>query len=510
MLLPHSNVQSKIKSYLLSPGRRNDIKSHGAFIYGSEQPDKSDIAFDTYNTCGQVEASEDAAYSSKGFPIFDRLTAFAGSTTLFLLVMAILVGWIIAGIILKGPTDWQVAMNDGSSIQVYITNTLLIHQQFLNYEHSLGLLANMRSRSLSIGQMLKALEQRRALEPSFPSSESTKPDQDLPSESNYYRFCNKILASIGSPFFIIIYWSGIFVWLGFGPSLQWSNFWQLVINTATAVELTFTTVFLQHIRRRQMEYNDEYMKVIISADERILEKLGLLSGTLPSHVAVVIPKPPMNKAERFVDYYAAVLGGVPGMTAFVVVTTLWLAVGKLMNWSSNWWLIIGTYTGLISFIDEFVLRNIQIRDNDYICAQFEEIDDVDNGNLRTLQVSPPQPPTERRPSLFHRIIEVFIFTFSRWEAVIASFFATVAMLAVATGMMWNETGQLICNTPTMIIEGFLMVILIHGQRRYYNMRQGLLSRALLKRQILLNRLESVRPVFEENNKGVAIQDSVSV
>lgn len=178
MLLPHSNIQSKIKSYLLSPGRRNDIKSHGAFIYGSEQPDKSDIAFDTYNTCGQVEASEDAAYSSKGLPIFDRLTAFAGSTTLFLLVMAILVGWIIAGIILKGPTDWQVAMNDGSSIQVYITNTLLIHQQFLNYEHSLGLLANMRSRSLSIGQMLKALEQRGALEPSFPSSESTKPDQD--------------------------------------------------------------------------------------------------------------------------------------------------------------------------------------------------------------------------------------------------------------------------------------------------------------------------------------------
>ena len=38
-------------------------------------------------------------------------------------------------------------------------------------------------------------------------------------------------------------------------------------------------------------------------------------------------------------------------------------------------------------------------------------------------------------------------------ALLASVLLIVTLLSVATAMHWSQTGQLLCNTPTMIIEG---------------------------------------------------------
>ena len=47
-------------------------------------------------------------------------------------------------------------------------------------------------------------------------------------------------------------------------------------------------------------------------------------------------------------------------------------------------------------------------------------------------------------------------------AVIASVVVVVALIAVATGLRWSETGQLLCNSPTMIVEGFLLLVLFQA------------------------------------------------
>lgn len=50
-------------------------------------------------------------------------------------------------------------------------------------------------------------------------------------------------------------------------------------------------------------------------------------------------------------------------------------------------------------------------------------------------------------------------------------------------MRWSETGQLICNTPTMIVEGFLLPVLIQAHNTTHSQRR------LQFRDILMNRLE---------------------
>lgn len=41
-------------------------------------------------------------------------------------------------------------------------------------------------------------------------------------------------------------------------------------------------------------------------------------------------------------------------------------------------------------------------------------------------------------------------------------FVIILLIAIASGLRWSETGQLICNTPTMIIEGFFLLILMQA------------------------------------------------
>lgn len=56
--------------------------------------------------------------------------------------------------------------------------------------------------------------------------------------------------AIGSPFAFVIAMSLIVLWLVSGPFLQFSDTWQLIINTTTTI-ITFLTVFLiQHTQNK--------------------------------------------------------------------------------------------------------------------------------------------------------------------------------------------------------------------------------------------------------------------
>ena len=50
-----------------------------------------------------------------------------------------------------------------------------------------------------------------------------------------------------------------------------------------------------------------------------------------------------------VDKYARFIGSIGGIILSLLLLGVWLGLGKLMGFNnSNWWLIIGTYPGLVS------------------------------------------------------------------------------------------------------------------------------------------------------------------
>jgi low-affinity ferrous iron transport protein len=115
----------RIGLYLCSPGRQFTIQSAAPTqfinkncddsiqeikIVGNDIPDNKSI----YNETNK---------KSIGARVFDSLTDFAGSSLMFLLTCAILIAWAIAGGVLGAPDEWQIAMQDGSSIQCYYSDS---------------------------------------------------------------------------------------------------------------------------------------------------------------------------------------------------------------------------------------------------------------------------------------------------------------------------------------------------------------------------------------------------
>ena len=67
-------------------------------------------------------------------------------------------------------------------------------------------------------------------------------------------------------------------------------------------------------------------------------------------------------------------------------------------------------------------------------------------------------------------------------AVLASVEIVVGLLIAATAMGWSETAQLICNTPTMILEGgMLLVLMMSHMASHQRMRARL--QTLLQRRV---------------------------
>jgi low-affinity ferrous iron transport protein len=50
------------------------------------------------------------------------------------------------------------------------------------------------------------------------------------------------------------FWVCIFIWVGFGKYCNWSNTWQLYINSATSALMVFILAFLANIRERHTKY----------------------------------------------------------------------------------------------------------------------------------------------------------------------------------------------------------------------------------------------------------------
>lgn len=311
------------------------------------------------------------------------------------------------------------------------------------------------------------------------------------------RTCHVAAVGIGSLYTLIIYWIGIFVWVGIGPLFQFSNTWQLYVNTATAIVLTFTSMFLQNVEQRQEDNLERSLEYATKIDAEIEYHLRELTADGKPNPIFTIPAPGASRTERSITTFGDLMGSGIGVSFSLVFLIVWIAVGPMLMFDDNWVLIIGTFTGLIGFIDGFVLRNLYARGEVTADEQFLALERADMRLLDLLNLPHPVRPAEPAPSLAMRISTSISDFTGRASVSVGSVVLVILLIITASAMLWSETGQLLCNTPTMIIEGFLLLVLIQAHN-VTGAARGRAFSGILKRRVVLNwMVNNVEMVSEE-------------
>lgn len=457
--------------------------------------------------------------------ILDRLVWIAGTEYIFFAMWVILIIWIILGIVYKGPTVWQVVMQDGQSLQCYFWDTLLMRQQLISAHEQKVICGVIRSRIASFKQLaqkaqIKFVGQEDEIK-DLQMVGSNTPIGDmnisgkLPVENWYDKLSNIFSVVIGSLSVMIVFWIGIIIWIicgvipkpgdneppytgettGSNPHLvKFSSTWQLYINSATAVVLLVSSMFLQNIRARHDKFITKFVVRIFDADREIEERLRAESGDIESeNPAVTIISPTRARGQMIIDFYADVIGTGVGVVIAIGAVVAWLAVGNLMDWDDNWWLIIGTYTGLVGFLDGFVIREVYyriVRDEE---LNYEVVAQDDMDLFESLGISCPEkfngkPPSGKRSLDFRISTWINKLCSSQWS-VVFSILVIIGLIIAASVLHWSTTGQLLANTPTMIIEAFFMIVLIQAHNWADCQRRVELTALLGRRQIILRHMD---------------------
>ncbi|RFU76469.1 low affinity iron transporter [Trichoderma arundinaceum] len=395
----------------------------------------------------------------------DRVVKASGSQPIFFIMISGLLIWAFLGIRYGQSDNWAAIISDVQAIISYFFDSLLMRQQLNGYERQVRISASLMSRVQSQKRMLRhVLASNRYKKPSFPeieSSQSDKFDLNLPPEDWISRVSNLIAMVLGHSGTICIYWICIFIWLGFGQYCNWSDRWQLYINSGTSALMILIFTFLANIRERHDEYVEKCMNSIFKVDSDVELKLRILSGDTQPNPIVVVPAPHLGTFQRIIFYYADVVGTLVGIALLVIVLIVWACIGPVMHWDNNWWLFIGTYAGLIGLIDGFVLRNVQHRLHQYERLALEETKLEDAGLSDEIGVPVPEK-TKVDYSINYRLSDKMGFICAHELTVILGIMLVIGLVIGASAMRWTLTGQLICNIPPSIIESFFMMILITG------------------------------------------------
>ncbi|KAN0104596.1 low affinity iron transporter-like protein [Hyaloscypha variabilis] len=400
----------------------------------------------------EISSPEDVS-STKKSNLFDKITRAAGSSTTFFVMLTLLGVWVLLGFIF-GPSDtWQILLQIISSVQVYVTDILLTRQSSNAGRSMMTILAELQSRNKTLYLV---------------SGQQTRGQQ------LWIKISHAVGKSLGSVWAFIFYWIGI----------VFSNEWQLYVNTITALSLTLTSVFLQNIQQQQEDNLERSLEYALKVDAEVEYRLREITEDTKSNPIHEIPLRPLSRSERAIARFAAIMGSGLGVLISLIALVAWLAVGPILKFDDNWVLIIGTFTGLVGFIDGFVLRNIYSIDETSAALQFRALMYSDSRLLEVLNISVPLEPVKKL-SLSERIsLATSDFCGHRYTSV-GAVLVVVGLLVAASILQWSETGQLLCNTPTMIVEGFLLLVLIQAHN-FPNMERARDFNGLLKRRLLLS------------------------
>lgn len=117
---------------------------------------------------------------------------------------------------------------------------------------------------------------------------------------------------------------------------------------------------------------------------------------------------------------------------------------------------------------------------------FEKLVAQDSRIFTLIGIEVPASTVNLKKSLNMRVSD----TIGRWvESTVASYAAVgtvAALIIVASAMQWTETGQLLCNTPTMIVEGFLLITLLQAHNMA-DQKRRMTYEDILNRRLVLDK-----------------------
>lgn len=426
----------------------------------------------------------------------DVVVRFAGSEPVFLSLMSGLLIWAFLGIRFGHSMQWAVVISNIQAIVSYIFDSFLMRQQLNDYDRDIRAAAMLRSRIHSQKRMLREIvasnRYRLLTENELNQLSQTMGDAKLPTENWLGRVSTFLSAVLGHIVTVGLFWICIFVWIGFGNSLEWSDQWQLYINSATSALMLLIFAFLANIQERHGAHIEKCLDILFEVDSAVESQLRTITGDITPNPVVTVPAPNVGRLQRAIFYYADVVGTLVGIAILITVMAAWLAVGPVMSFNSNWWLLIGTYAGLIGMNDGFILDNVQSKLNSYVDDAFKEVYYDDMGLFDDIHIPGQAEKQAQKTTISQRLSARMSRICSHPATIVIGFLSIIGLLIGATAMKWTMTGQLLCNVPPSIIESFFMMVLITSHNMSDDKRRADLQAMYLHRLQLLCWVKEVK------------------
>lgn len=425
----------------------------------------------------------------------DKIVRASGSEFVFFGIMAALLVWALLGIPFGRTENWQVIISDVQAIFSYAFDSLLVRQQMNMYDREMMVAAEMQSRVRSHLRMLSKAgagltqDQNTALLALCNQDTAITNDHDkklLPAEGRFGQSITLISHILGHIVVASLFWVAVFAWIGIGPMFNFSDSWQLYMNSASSAWMVLYFAFLANIRERHSTHDKKCLDSLFVVDSSLEARLRALTADQESNAEVVLSAPKVNKLQRAIFYYADFVGTLVGIGILLTVMITWLATGPVFRFSSNWWLFIGTYAGLIGMHDGFVLRNMQARLTSYVEHEMDVLHQVDKQIFERTGLPFLESTTERHLTISERVSILVDKVSSHEITVLMGVLTIIGLLVGASAQKWTLTGQLLCNVPPSIIESFLMMILVTGHNLNDD-RKRLELQALYERRVRLLR-----------------------
>ncbi|KAJ5487890.1 hypothetical protein N7530_002190 [Penicillium desertorum] len=447
----------------------------------------------------------------------DAVVRIAGSAPVFLVIVGGLLTWALMGIRFGNSDIWIAAISDVQAILCYVFDSLLMRQLLREYAEQSAAMVEVKSRCSSHHRMLARVKARLGPEntqrvAALCSAEPLRPlDHGHRTQTLFAKCIIAVAQMFGHVVTVCLYWVCIFVWLAFGHYCGWSNRWQLYINDATSALMVLVFAFLACLRECYADYTNSCIDAIFRLDSSLEKALRRLSrDELPNATEIIAP-PKESYLQVVVFYYADAVGTLVGVIVLVSVIITWASVGPVFQYNNTWWLLIGTYAGLVGLFDSFVLRNVQGKVHNYFSNQAHLVEERDAPLFTTLSMSIPSPGPMEEPTLGRRVSQRMEAISSHLLMVVLGFLVTIGCLSASSSMHWSLTGQLISNVPPSIIETFFMLILITGQNDAEAKDRIDLTDIYYRRQRLLSFVKHSRDVYDrEEEAEVTVEVAVAV
>jgi low-affinity ferrous iron transport protein len=246
---------------------------------------------------------------------------------------------------------------------------------------------------------------------------------------------------------------------------NFSNNWQLWLNTATALQQTLSSCLLTLARKRHTDFVERCVCEIFKKDCEVEYRARRLVGYDVPNTSVKIEWSAEHLFERVLDWYAAFVGSGYSASGSLLLVAVWVSTGSLMNWGDNWWLIIGTWSGVVGTFNAAVLRYSLFRQEEKAGKEYNALIEQDKVIFNALGL---KCACDQRKSVENELgCMARLSLFTSWACatpwtVMGTLALIIGLLIGATVVLWCEAAQLLVNSVTMVVESFFLIVLIEA------------------------------------------------